>query len=219
MSHRVREWAVIFSIAVAAACHKPPPSLPPAPETNKRVVELSPEGMQNAEVRTAKLTPQTYRPRLVTTALISADPQDIARLGGRVSGRVAAIHVQLGDPVRRGQPLVEIDAVELHQVATEYLTALARAKEAEDALLRHKQLVAERVGAIVELRRAEANAEAARAALREADEHLHFLGLSDETIRSMRAGSSHGSVPGESRSSRCCAIRTMSSKSAGAIRE
>lgn len=194
MSHRARGAVIAFWMFSLMACRKPAPPPPPAAESSKRIVELTPQGMQNAEVRVAKLTPQTYRPRLSTTALINADPQDIARMGGRVSGRVAAIHVKLGDTVRKGQPLVEIDAVELHQVATEYLTAVARAKEAEDALGRQQQLVAERVGAIADLRRAEANAEAARATLREADEHLHFLGLSDETIRALRTGSSHGSV-------------------------
>lgn len=184
----------LFLLLLGAECHKPAPPPAPAPEAPKGIVELTPEGVQNAEVRTAKLTPQTFSPRLVTPAMLNADPQAIARMGARVSGRVAAIHGKLGDPVRKGQPLVEIDAVELHQVATEYLTALARSKEADDALSRQQQLVAERVGALADLRRMEANAETTRATLREADEHLHFLGLADDTIRALRNGSSHGSA-------------------------
>jgi cobalt-zinc-cadmium efflux system membrane fusion protein len=147
--------------------------------------------MKNAEIRTAKLTPQAFTPRLTTTATIAADPRNIARLGSRVAGRVAAIDVRLGDRVQRGQALVEIDAVELHQVSTEYLTAQARAREAVDALARQKQLVAERVGALQDLRRAEANAEAATATLHEAEEHLRFLGLGNEAIARLRGGSIH----------------------------
>lgn len=182
-------------VALAAGCKKPAP--PPAPEApaaaSKQIVELSEEGLRNAEVRTAKLSPQTFGPRITATATIAADPKDIARLGARVSGRVMAILVKLGDEVAKGQPLVEIDAVELHQVSMEFLTAAARVKEADDALSRQQQLVAERVGALADLRRAEANATAAHATLSEAEEHLHFLGLTDDGIRTMRNGSSHGS--------------------------
>jgi cobalt-zinc-cadmium efflux system membrane fusion protein len=185
-------WFALLCL-VADGCRKPEPPPPAAPLPSKSIVELSAEGMQNAQVQTAKLLPQTFGPRLTTWATLTAAPQDIARLGARVSGRVVAIHVQLGDAVQKGQPLVEIDAVELHQVSTEYLTAVARAKETDDALARQKQLVAERVGALAELRRAEANAAAAHATLSEADEHLHFLGLTDDAIRALRAGSSHGS--------------------------
>src|SRR5262249_38148125 len=121
-------------------------------------------------------------PRLKTTATISGDPKSIARIGSRVPGRVAKLHVMLGDRVRKGQPLVELDAVETHQVALDYATAKARVRAANDALARQKQLVAERVGAEQELRRAEAEAAAAAAALHEAEEHLRFLGLSPTDI-------------------------------------
>jgi cobalt-zinc-cadmium efflux system membrane fusion protein len=105
---------------------------------------------------------------------------------------VVSIAVHLGDVIQRGQAIAEIDTVELHTVSMEFLTAVARARQANDALARQQQLVRERIGAEADLRRAEADAAAQRAALQEAEEHLHFLGLTDRQIAGLRARTSHG---------------------------
>lgn len=178
-------------LAIAACKTSAPP--PAITDPNKKgIIELSAEGVQNAQIRAVRVSPQAFVPRLLVTATINADPKDIARLGARVTGRVGAIHVRLGDHVQKGQPLLEIDAVELHQVSTEFLTAMARARLADDTLSRQRQLVAERVGAVQDLRRAEAEASAASATLHEADEHLRFLGLSEQSVRALREGKQHG---------------------------
>ena len=168
------------------ACREPaevPKNKPVSAVSN--VVELSAEGIANASIRAARISESKFSPRLSVLANVLGDPQHIAEVGSRVPGRVATIHVQLGDHVRRGDALVEIDGVELHQVTLEFLTATARAREAEDALQRQEALVHERVGAVQDLRRAEADAAATKAALDEAVEHLHFLGLTPQSIRSL----------------------------------
>lgn len=172
--------AIVYLAAVAASgCTRaaPAPATPTAADLGPRVLELTTEGVANSEVRTVQLQPQTFAPRLRTTATIGGDPNSVARLGSRVPGRVAKIDVTIGALVKKGQALIEIDAVETHQVALEYATAKARAKAANDALARQRQLVAERVGAEQDLRRAEAEAATTGAALHEAEEHLRFLGL------------------------------------------
>jgi cobalt-zinc-cadmium efflux system membrane fusion protein len=155
-------------------------------------VRLTEEGMKNAGVEIARLTPTAFSPRLRLPATITGDPRKIAQLGARVSGRVAAIRVKLGDSVRRGQPLVDIDGVEVHQVSLDYLSSAARLRAAEDALARQKQLVAERVGALADLRKAESEQAAAKAALDEASEHLQLLGFSASEVRALRAGPDGG---------------------------
>ena len=186
-------FVAIFLVGCRDATSAPPQVAANRP-TGPATVELTAEGLANAGVRSARVQPGTFTPRLTTSGTISADPQRIARVGGRVPGRVAAIRVALGDSVRQGQPLLEIDAVELHQVSMEYLTATARARQANDALARQRQLVAERVGAVADLRRAEADAAAAAATLHESEEHLHFLGLTDRDISQMRSRTSHGNA-------------------------
>ena len=181
----------VFFIALSG-CRKsepPPPAVKPA--QGPPTVELTDEGIRNAEVRTALVSRVAFAPRLSVVATLEPDPHHVARVGARVGGRVASIDVRLGERVTKGQALVQVETVETHQVSSEYLTGLARAREANDTLERQRQLVKERVGAVQDLRRAEANAEAANATLREAEEHLHFLGLSPEAIASVRSGVGH----------------------------
>ena len=182
-------------LCVAVACRRATPEVeraaPPARD-EPRVIELTAEGITNAEVRTIALTPSALAARLPVIGTLMADPQRVARVGARFSGRVTALRARLGDTVTVGSALAEIDTVELHQVSTEYLTAVARAREAADALERQRVLVGERVGALQDLRHLEANADEANATLHEAEEHLHVLGLTEQDIRSLRARTSHG---------------------------
>lgn len=179
---------VPFALAALVACKAPPPTPAPKAPAGPQRVTLTEEGVRNANIKVERVNAQTFAPRLSVVATIEPDPKHHAQIGPRVAGRVAAINVRLGDTVKKGQTLVEIEAVETHLVAAEYLTALARAREANDALERQKKLIEERVGAVADLRRAEANAEAANASMRESEEHLGFLGLSNEAIAQIRAG-------------------------------
>lgn len=164
---------------------------PDAAPSGPHVIELTAQGMANAEVQIVKLEPTSFAPQLKTLATVSGDPKGIARIGSRVPGRVAKIDVALGDRVKKGQALLELDAVETHQVQLDLATAKARARAADDALARQKQLVAERVGAEQDLRRAEAEASAAHAALHEAEEHLQFLGFSPAAVQRAGAQGEH----------------------------
>jgi cobalt-zinc-cadmium efflux system membrane fusion protein len=148
--------------------------------------------MQTAQIRVERVDAESFAPKLRIPADVRADPESLAQVGARTAGRVLSINVRLGDSVHRGDPVVEIATVELHQVAMEYLTAIARSRQASAELARQRQLVNERIGAQADLQRAQADAAAAQAALREGEEHLHFLGLSDREIQRVRAQTSHG---------------------------
>lgn len=186
MKLRFTALAVIVSLT---ACPKkePPEAASPTP-SGPPTVQLTAEGTRNAEIETAVVSTERFTPKLTVVATLGPDPLHSARVGARVAGRVASLDVKLGQAVKKGQQLAAIETVEVHLVSSEFLTAVARAREANDTLERQKQLVQERVGALQDLRRAEANAEAENATLREAEEHLHFLGLSTEAIAAVRAG-------------------------------
>ena len=186
MKLRIIALAVMFSLT---GCPKkePPQREQPTP-SGPPTVQLTAEGTRNAEIETAVVTTERFTPKLTVVATLGPDPLHSARVGARVAGRVASLDVRLGQAVKKGQQLAAIETVEIHLVSSEFLTAVARARETNDALQRQKQLVQERVGALQDLRRAEANAEAENATLREAEEHLHFLGLSNEAIAAVRAG-------------------------------
>ncbi len=180
-------WSLVLSSSIGG-CHKAEPAAPARQAEGPPSVELTEEGLRNAEVRTLRVRRDAFAPRVTVPATLEPDPGHVARIGARVTGRIASIDVRLGDRVNRGQPLVQVETIELHQISSEFLTALARTREANDALDRQKQLIKERVGALQDLRRAEADAEVASVTFREANEHLHFLGLSAGGLAAVRAG-------------------------------
>lgn len=198
MTHRnAGRPLVAAALLLAAACGNRPATAPAAPSAAARPehanrVTLSEEAVRNLEVTVEALSPTRHGPRIEVPATIVADAQQVAQVGARVAGRVVALRVAVGDRVEVGAPLVEVDAVELHQVTMEYLVALARVRQAGDVATRARAMSQERIGSTAELRRAEAEATAARATLHEAEEHLHFLGLGDRDISRIRAATSHG---------------------------
>lgn len=154
----------------------------------KLEIRLTQEAYANANFKMATIGKDHFLPRLETTAVISADPQRIAQVGSYMAGRVAVIAVGLGDQVEKGKPLIEVDSIEMHQVSTEYRTALAQAQQANDALSRQGMLAKEHVNAAQDLARARAAAQQASATFDEAEEHLGFLGLNAATVRALRQG-------------------------------
>ncbi|MDP3277780.1 MAG: efflux RND transporter periplasmic adaptor subunit [Deltaproteobacteria bacterium] len=188
-------WLV--GVWVGPACSTSP-ATPVAPAeaaapTPTRVV-LSDAALAIAAIDTEVLARSTRGPALALPATLEADPTQVARVGARVTGRVAQLRVQIGERVAQGAALVELDTVELHQISTEYLIAQARLRYARDVLARARLLHTQNVGSTQELRRAESEQRVASATMQEAEEHLHFLGLSERDIGRVRSQSSHGSV-------------------------
>jgi len=190
----MKRWILVGLCLLSVACRgraEPSRPAPEAPEAAARV-RVSEAAARNLGVVVEAVSPERFGPRVTVPAAIEADPTRMAQVGARVTGRVIAIRAAVGDEVAVGAPLVEIDTIELHQVSTEYQTAVARVRQTDDALTRARALQAERVGATQDLRRAEAESATARAELHEAEEHLHVLGLRDEDIVRLRSVTSHG---------------------------
>jgi cobalt-zinc-cadmium efflux system membrane fusion protein len=155
---------------------------------DKLEVRLTQAGYVNANLKIATVGKDSFTPRLDTTAVISADPRCIAQVGSYMAGRVASIAVQLGDLVEKNQPLIEVDSIEMHQVSTEYRTALAQAQQANEILSRQEMLALEHVNAAQDLSRARAAVQQASATFDEAQEHLNFLGLDAASVRALKQG-------------------------------
>lgn len=171
--------------------HRESPTHDSARSANHRVA-LSPTALANARVTVERVDALTATPTLDLLGTLEADPSRMALVGARVSGRVTAVHVALGDTVRVGSPLIDVDTVELHQVTNEYVTAIARARQTRDVLERARQTHALETTSTETLRRAEADDSVAQSTLHEAEEHLHFLGLRESDIARLRTTTSHG---------------------------
>jgi cobalt-zinc-cadmium efflux system membrane fusion protein len=195
-------WAacIFTACALVHGCRRteepssgPSSARPPSSQTrNADSITLSEEQIRNAGIVVQEITAESWKPYMNIPVQFVADPKHVAKVGPRMAGRVTNIHVELGDHVRRGQILLEMDTVEFHKTSMEYLVALARAEETQLALNRAIKAVQSGVGTEAEKERATANARAADAQMKEAEEHLHALGLSDRDIARIRTKSTHG---------------------------
>ena len=153
--------AVLVLAAVLAACSKPPPEPEP--------------------VRAVKLL--TVGPSASTFGLEFAGevrPRVESRLGFRVAGKIVRRAVDLGQTVRVGQVLAELDAQDL-RLATEAVRAqVAAAQTNRDLnfaeLQRYKELRAQNFISGAELERRDASYQAAQAQLDQAKAQLSAQG-------------------------------------------
>jgi cobalt-zinc-cadmium efflux system membrane fusion protein len=100
-----------------------------------------------------------------------------AEVGSPIPARVVRLLANPGQSVRRGQPLAELQSVELGQARAERTAALARVELARKTVERKRGLAEERIVSRGELQRAEAGAAEAEAELKAAEAAVDALGV------------------------------------------
>lgn len=103
--------------------------------------------------------PSTIRHRLHTEAValrvipeivtapgeVALDLKQVAKITARIEGQVQNVHVQLGDRVRRGQPLLAIESLRLDELVQEYLVTKAQVDVADNSFRRTQKLWADQI--------------------------------------------------------------------------
>jgi membrane fusion protein, heavy metal efflux system len=176
--------------APPAQAAEPGQSAPGAPEGNTE--SGGPTGGRSLilPTRAAAENPVTTAPvgmvklagdiQLVGT--VSYDQDHLALVGPLVAGRVTRLAVGVGDRVRRGQLLAEIESAEAGQARADLISARARAAATKMNLHRETELAERRISSAREKEVAEAQWITERAAERAATERLRALGLSNADI-------------------------------------
>jgi len=100
-------------------------------ETQSAKQNQSPAGEAVAEELTAQtvvLQPVDWPQSIRVQGTLYAD--EVSAVGARVSGRIREVHVQLGDDVQAGQPLVSLDTEEFQLMVSQAEAQLAQARAA-----------------------------------------------------------------------------------------
>jgi len=100
-----------------------------------------------------------------------------SEVGPAIPARVVRVLAAAGAGVQPGDPLVELESVEVGRARAEHVSARARSGLAREALARKRELVNDRIAAGRELQEAQAEASAADAELRAAEASLAALGV------------------------------------------
>lgn len=164
----------VAMLGLSSACSEPKseaPAVAAAPPAALREITFSPEQVQHAGVRWAAVTATTVRDVVDTPGQLVPNGDRTERLSSPARARVMLVHVQVGDMVNKGQPLVTLqsqDAVaaraDLAKAKTELAAREAAATYARLARDRAQRLLDLKAGSRQEVERARADEELARAA-------------------------------------------------------
>jgi cobalt-zinc-cadmium efflux system membrane fusion protein len=121
---------------------KPSPAIEAKPKAGiVRSIHPAPAVQERLRIQPAALRAV---PELVTApGEVALDLKQVAKITSRIGGQVERIHVQLGDRVKSGQPLVAIGSLQLDQLIEEYLVGKAQADVAENSFRRTEKLRAD----------------------------------------------------------------------------
>jgi cobalt-zinc-cadmium efflux system membrane fusion protein len=153
----------------------------------QRLVQLSADEERSIGLSTVEVGHKVLRAPLRTMGAVYAPPARMAIVSYPFPARVARVHVRVGDWVRAGQALVDLQADEVATTKAAYQQARTALELAESSHARETRLVERGVGARKALLAAENDLKLARAAVEAAEKRLKVLGVSDSGLEAVRA--------------------------------
>ncbi|QWT47163.1 efflux RND transporter periplasmic adaptor subunit [Azospira inquinata] len=172
---RLRLALSLAGLALLAACHKeaPPPAAAP---TDPNLVTIGPDLANQIKVATVGSAPISETLRVA--GRLDFDEQHLARIGATVTGRITQVSAILGQNVKAGQPLAQLNSTELSDAQLAFLKANAQAQLERRNVDRAQQLYSADVIGKAELQRRENEAAIAQAERQAAADQLRVLGMS-----------------------------------------
>jgi cobalt-zinc-cadmium efflux system membrane fusion protein len=150
-------------------------------------IELSEEAMARAGIKVDEVRGVAAADVLLAPADLEPNADRMARVGPRVSGRIANVAVSLGAVVKEGQALATIRSPQAAEATAVLDSARAAEKLAQASLARERDLFQRKVSAQREVLEAEAALARAQADVKAAEARLATMGFD--------AGSAAGADP------------------------
>jgi cobalt-zinc-cadmium efflux system membrane fusion protein len=207
----VRTLVLILATgAGGSACRRPPApeadTAPGAPEPAAeapaghdaipRAVHLTPAAISEAGITAWKVQPVDLEHMVVLTGSVDYDENRLLQLAANVKGRAAAIRVDLGARVRKGDPILEVESVELGRAREELLRDLVGLRVSGRAYERAKTLVEAKAISTGEFQAREGDYQAKKAAAEAAERTLRVYGVDDREISALRGSAEpNGTIP------------------------
>lgn len=174
--------AVIIAVVVAPSLlHKPAQApVPAAPPGAFRPTDQQWEALTFASVTATGL-----REQVVADGRIAAADPRTTQVFAPVSGRIVRVIAQLGQAVRAGQPLAELDGVEFAQAAGDLASARVQLEAAQASETRIGALYKDQGAALKDLQQAQSDLAAAQNALQNARARLLSMGASASEVAAL----------------------------------
>jgi cobalt-zinc-cadmium efflux system membrane fusion protein len=146
-------------------------------EAGEGTLAVDPETLRDLKLTTFEAELRPGGEGVTALGELKVDEDTYAEVGSPIAARIVRPLAGPGQLVRRGQPLAELQSVEVGQARARRAAAQARAELTRKTVERKRGLAAERIVSQGELQRAEAEASEAEADLRAAESDLTALGV------------------------------------------
>lgn len=162
---------------VLVTCQTPRPEPEPTDSVGTpRVVSIAPRLLSESRIHVVRATRKPLGGMILAAGQVVADPSSAANVSAAVTARVRSIAVRLGDTVKQGDPLAELEAGEAARVTAELEGARARLAHAERVQKQESTLVARGATSARDLSTATSDLAAAQADVRVATSLLQSYG-------------------------------------------
>jgi cobalt-zinc-cadmium efflux system membrane fusion protein len=139
-------------------------------------IRYSADYAKASQLAFASVERRVFTPELNVTGTVAFDPERVAAVGARISGRIRRLYKLEGDTVRAGEILAEIESAELGKAQASLVAARARAEAGAANERRERQLAEAGVASKRDAELAEDVAARARAELTAAEQRVHAMG-------------------------------------------
>jgi len=169
----------LFSSALSGACSRADSSDPSAASVVRRGARLTvPAGSPlRAQLQVDAVGIARVRREFLAMASVEADPAHVAHIVPPLAGRIAALHVHLGDIVHAGQSLVTLDAPDFGAAVADYHRAQSSLLQAQRTRDREVDLHDKGVAAVRDVEQAETDLSQAQSEYDRTSGRLQTLGV------------------------------------------
>jgi len=154
---RIAFAALALAISVTLSGCTQAPKDETAAVSADNIVPLSAENAQKLDLKTEEVSRRLLATKLHVTGRIQADAAKEIDVSPRFSGRVSALYVQIGEPVKVGKVLAKVDSHEVSELEAELIEAQSKYTIAKAHEERERQIYEEHLQRPKDLLAAEAN--------------------------------------------------------------
>lgn len=149
------------------------------------LITLKPEAFKEADIKIESISLISLNAEYIFSGRVDVNETKLAHVGSRIQGRAVDVYANIGDSVKKWQPLALIDSSELGEAQSQYLKTMSSLQVEYQSYERAKIVLEGKVISTGEFQRREAEYFSAKTEAKAAEDRLHLLGMTDEEISSI----------------------------------
>ncbi len=166
-----------------------------SPVAEPKSIALAPAARDKNPIKVAAAEVMQLAGDIQVVGTVSFHEDHYAMVGPLVAGRISRLAAGVGDQVRRGQVIAEIESSEVGQARADLVAARARYIAAEANLRRETDLAEKKISSSRERELAQAQWATEQAGVRAAVMRLQAIGLAPADIENLEKRDAAGHVP------------------------